>query len=115
MKIYIAGKITGEPLEACKAKFAEAESKLREKGAIPINPFKLGIPDAAPLKDAIPHCLKALRQCNAIMVLQDWRQSPVALVEHNHAVKWKMAVYYEEIDGYETIGDEIRTRQLSPR
>lgn len=36
MKVYIAGKITGN--ENYKAEFAEAEKKLRTLGHIPLNP-----------------------------------------------------------------------------
>ncbi len=107
MIIYIAGKITGEPLPECKAKFEEAESRLRQPGVRVINPFKLGIPETATPQEAMPHYLKALRQCTAIFMLEDWRQSPEALVEHNHAEKWKLDIYYEEIGDYNTVAGHI--------
>ena len=36
MKVYIAGRITGDP--RYREKFAEAEAALREVGHIPLNP-----------------------------------------------------------------------------
>ena len=44
MRVYISGKITGEPMDQVIAKFARAEFELATKGYDPVNPLKNGLP-----------------------------------------------------------------------
>lgn len=96
MKIYIAGKISGLLKEEYTAKFNKAEKQLRGAGWEPVNPCKLGIPDNTTTEQAMPKCIKAMEKCRAIYMLEDWRDSLGAIVEHSTAKHNLMDVYYEE-------------------
>lgn len=107
MKIYIAGKITGEPLEACKQKFDVAEKLLQQTGANPVNPFKLGIPSHFTFEESKPHNFKALRHCQAIYMLPCWKNSPGAKEELNEAMRLKMNILFEEASDQFIVGNLI--------
>lgn len=103
LKVYIAGKITGEELSPCMQKFAQAEQKLRNMGAQPVNPFKLGIPHHFTFEQSKPFNFKALRYCSAIFMLSDYVNSPGAAEEMDEAQRLGLDVFYEEHEGYEEI------------
>lgn len=77
MKVYIAGKITGN--ENYKAEFAEAEEKLRELGHIPLNPAVL--PEGLEKADYMRICLAMLDSADAIALLLSWTRSDGAAIE----------------------------------
>ena len=77
MKVYIAGKITGN--ENYKAKFAEAEEKLRELGHIPLNPAVL--PEGVEKADYMRICLAMLDSADAIAPRLSWTRSDGAAIE----------------------------------
>lgn len=106
-KIYIAGKITDEPLEACKQKFQQSEEHLKLMGANPVNPFKLGIPAHFTFEESKPYNFKALRHCNAIFMLKCWKQSPGAREELQEATRLKMVVFFEEAGDYNIVGNLV--------
>ncbi len=105
MNIYIAGKITGEPLEACKAKFELVQRSILSLNHRAINPFKLGCKDHWTFEQTKPYNFKALRQCNAIFMLTDYKDSPGALAELEEAKRLKLEIFYQESDDmYQLIG-----------
>lgn len=113
MKIYIAGKITNEPLEACKAKFAAAENKLRALGAAPVNPFKLGCGDTWTFEQCRPYNFKAIRHCHAIFILSDWETSEGTQAEIREAARLQLNFYWEGTkDVYDDIEDEIKVDMI---
>lgn len=77
MKVYIAGKITGN--ENYRAEFAEAEEKLRELGHIPLNPAVL--PEGLEKADYMRICLAMLDSADAIALLLSWTRSDGAAIE----------------------------------
>ena len=77
MKVYIAGKITGN--ENYKAEFAEAEEKLRDLGHIPLNPAVL--PEGLEKADYMRICLAMLDSADAIAPLLSWMHSDGAAIE----------------------------------
>lgn len=77
MKVYIAGKITGN--ENYKAEFAEAEKKLRTLGHIPLNPAVL--PEGLEKADYMRICLAMLDSADAIALMLNWTGSPGANIE----------------------------------
>lgn len=77
MKVYIAGKITGN--ENYKAEFAEAEKKLRALGHIPLNPAVL--PEGLEKADYMRICLAMLDSADAIALMLNWTGSPGANIE----------------------------------
>lgn len=77
MKVYIAGKITGD--ENYRTEFAEAEEKLRGMGHIPLNPAAL--PEGLEKADYMRICLAMLDSADAIAPLLSWTRSDGAAIE----------------------------------
>lgn len=92
MKVYIAGKITGNP--NYKERFAAAEEKLKADGNIVINPTwkPLGLN----YKHYIDLGLLELAQCDAIYLLNGWKKSAGASLEAQYAITVGMEVLEEE-------------------
>ncbi len=107
LKIYIAGKITGEPIAECKQKFLNAENLLRELSAAPVNPFKLGLNDTWTFEQCKPFNFKAIAQCNALFMLADYTASPGALAELDEAKRLRLTVYYEQQGDYDRILEDV--------
>ena len=77
MKVYIAGKITGN--ENYRAEFAAAERKVRALGDIPLNPAVL--PEGLEKADYMRICLAMLDSADAIAPLMSWTHSDGAAIE----------------------------------
>ena len=77
MKVYIAGKITGN--DHYREEFAAAEEKLRALGYIPINPAIL--PEGLDSRDYMRICLAMLDSADAIAPLLSWTRSDGAAIE----------------------------------
>jgi len=89
MKIYIAGKITGDP--DYKAKFGKAASELRAAGHTPINPARL--PEGMSKGDYMRINFAQMDSADAIMFLPDWQDSDGAQLEHAWAVYVAKEIY----------------------
>lgn len=104
MKIYIAGKITGEPISQCIWKFHKARSEVRQMEifrssptATTIEPLDLpGIHFGINHNDAMSICFKALKECDAIYMLSDWERSVGAKLELSQAMEWGLEVFYQK-------------------
>jgi hypothetical protein len=98
LKIYIAGKVTGEDTVACKRKFAAMEEKLKLMGcSTVINPMNLGIPVSWSWDEAGALCLKVLEEkANAIIMLNDWLDSKGAKDEYKHAADHDYQIFFED-------------------
>ena len=77
MKIYIAGKITGDP--AYRAKFADAQRQIEAQGHIVLNPATL--PEGMEPKDYMRICFAMLESADTAVFLPDWEDSPGAQLE----------------------------------
>jgi len=77
MKIYIAGKITGDP--NYKEKFAKAAEIIRAEGNIPINPANNheGLTPKAYMRISFD----LIDDSDAVRFLPDYRDSPGAMIE----------------------------------
>lgn len=71
MKIYIAGKITGD--KAYRAKFAAAEKTLRAQGFTVINPAVL--PEGMRPADYMRICFAMVDIADEVVFLPDWQES----------------------------------------
>ena len=105
-KIYIAGKITGEPIVKCIEKFEFAERRMQfyhsyKKGSVikpseTANPLKLkGIYFGIPHKEAMEICLEALKKCTHAYFLKDWKDSKGAIIEHQFCLENNIEIIYE--------------------
>lgn len=77
MKIYIAGKITGD--RNYRQKFARVASQYREKGNVILNPAVL--PTGMNSADYMRICLAMIDTADAVVFLPDWLNSRGASVE----------------------------------
>lgn len=80
MKIYIAGKITGEP--NYKEKFDIAATSLEAQGHIVLNPAEL--PEGMLPADYMRICFAMIDTADAIYLLKGWHSSSGASIERNY-------------------------------
>ena len=96
MKIYIAGKITGEP--NYKQKFKKVEEALIRLGHSPMNPAWLGdFPEFS--HEDYMFITKAMQiRCDAVIFLPDWTDSTGAIKEYEQAKISNQAIYFDISD-----------------
>lgn len=91
MKIYIAGKITGEP--NYKEKFDIAATSLEEQGHIVLNPAEL--PEGMLPADYMRICFAMIDTADAIYLLKGWYSSSGASIERNYAMYTGKSIFTE--------------------
>ncbi len=91
-KIYLSGKISGDP--NFKEKFAQKEKELTEQGFSVFNPALH--PDMFTWEQFMELDLMALGNCDAIYLLDDWKDSRGAKIEYDEAVKLGKEVLYDK-------------------
>ena len=77
MKVYLAGRITGD--SAYRAKFARAEQELMAQGYTVLNPAIL--PDGLTQEDYMRICFAMLEAAELAVFLPDYRESAGAMLE----------------------------------
>lgn len=92
MKIYIAGKITGD--SGYRSKFAEAQKILEERGYEVENPATLPERSDWGYEDYMKECYRMQKACGATYLLPDWVDSKGAKREEVQAQKLKHEIYY---------------------
>ena len=90
-KIYLSGKISGDP--DFKEKFALKEKELTEQGHLVFNPALH--PDMFTWEQFMELDLKALGNCDAIYLLENWGTSKGARLEKKIAEVLKMQIMTE--------------------
>jgi nucleoside 2-deoxyribosyltransferase len=65
-KIYIAGKVTGLPIEEVSDKFKTAQQALEEKGFTAVNPLMVVNDPQAKWNQAMKKCIGELVSCDAV-------------------------------------------------
>jgi hypothetical protein len=97
MKIYIAGQITGKPIDEVIDKFNKAEEDLKAAGHEVVNPITLAFEYDRIMvgtDERFPACaeesyrrnsLYGLLECEAIYLLSDWNRSTGAILERKIA------------------------------
>ena len=96
MKVYIAGKITGENRASVAEKFASAMCKLKSAGHLPFNPSVLPDYEEVDHADYMHICFAMIDVCDAIYMLKDWQTSAGARAELQYAAEWKKKIMYED-------------------
>ena len=91
MKIYIAGKVTGEKTGDVFVKFNAVEYKLKRKGNTVVNPLRL-VSQSWEWNKCMTVCLAEMLQCDAIYLLPDWGDSKGARLEYHIAQELKLMV-----------------------
>lgn len=93
MKVYIAGKINGDP--NYRAKFEEAERLLEDQGLTVLNPAML--PEGLEQADYMRICLAMLESADVVVLLHDWYISQGACLERGYAAyTGKRVMLFEE-------------------
>ena len=95
MKIYIAGKISGEPTAPCTIKFGTIQKALENLGHQAVNPLEVCMEPGITWHDAMRKDIKALMDCEAIYLLPDHIHSRGALLEKTIAQELDMPLIYD--------------------
>ena len=94
-KVYISGKISGLDIADVKKKFEMASFFLSQTGFEPVSPFDNGLPAGLKWEDYMMADLAMLKECDAIFMLRDWKDSVGAKIERKFAKKMGLEIYYE--------------------
>jgi len=102
-KVFISGKITGEPINECYRKFVLATMEIHRQFKDYsilwhniINPLGLdGIHFGIDHDKAMKICRAELKTCTHIYMLKDWKKSKGAKDEHQFAVDNGIEIIYE--------------------
>lgn len=93
MKIYIAGKITGD--KSYKRKFKKVEKTLLRKGHCVMNPAWI-IPGKEFSYEDYIYVSSAMQSvCDALLMIGDWKNSNGANQEHRNALDAGQRIYYD--------------------
>lgn len=98
MKIYIAGKVTGEPIHEVTMKFGNAQKEIEQKGHEAVNPLAVVNDWQKPWDEAMKLCINALLNCDAILLLDDFMLSRGAMIENRLARELGFKVYFRTSD-----------------
>jgi len=92
-KVYLAGKITGDPVY--REKFNKFQKALESIGYYVLNPAIL--PDGFEYEEYMSICFAMIDVCEAVAFLPDYRDSPGALREEFKAIREnKVRIYLSE-------------------
>lgn len=98
MKIYIAGKVTGEPVAECTMKFGSMQKQLEALGYKGVNPLEVVGTWQATWHQAMKSCIKALVDCDAVLALDDYDKSQGAKIELDIAEDLGIPVFFSIAD-----------------
>ena len=93
-RVYIAGPISGRDWKKTKTRFKDAQRRLEEAGYEVSNPCDHQI-ESGTWGDYMRQGIKAMMDCDAIFVFDDWSESKGACIEYNLARQLGMGVLYE--------------------
>ena len=92
MKIYIAGKISGD--KNYKRKFKKVEKKLKRKNHSVMNPAWIVSFPEFDRKNYMAVSKVMQKQCSATLFLSDWEDSKGARIEYENAKKLGQSIFF---------------------
>jgi hypothetical protein len=96
LTVYISGRVTGEPREGTIKKFEKAAALLHANNMKCINPMEHTL-EGDTWAEAMAKLIPLLcRNCDAILMLEDWEYSEGSMIEYQIAKGAKMTVLFEE-------------------
>jgi hypothetical protein len=107
-KIYIAGKVTGEPIAECTMKFGTAQKLIESMGFEVINPLAVVGDFKSPWDSAMKKCIKALVDCDGMVILPCWQNSKGAKIERQLAEDLDITIF-----NYDSFGLKVMKIHLS--
>ena len=94
---YLAGPMTGLE-DLGRARFNEAEARLRRDGCKVLNPACL--PVDLPGRVYMPICLAMIRESDVVIMLDGWEDSKGARLERDYAIQCgKFCIPFSDITG----------------
>lgn len=93
-KAYISGKISGIPEEEYTALFAKGAQLAGIMGYEAVNPVELNHDHDKTWESFMRVDLKALLDCNHILMLPNWTASKGAVIEHDLAKSIGLKIVY---------------------
>jgi hypothetical protein len=91
--IYIAGKVTGLPVDEARASFDKPTAFLRKEGHTVINPMELIKDPKIEWNTAMKTCIIELVKVDAVLLLDNWKQSEGARFEKEIAQRLTIPTY----------------------
>ena len=97
MRIYISGPITGRDRQKYLHHFIREEMKIKAEGHETLNPATMNMlmPHGSTHEDYMKVSIAELSICDAIYLLDDWKDSEGAWEEFTYAVLHNMPIFYE--------------------
>ena len=92
MKIYVAGKVTNKP--DYKEVFEAAKQTLETAGHTVMVPSVL--PDGFEHSEYMHVCYAMIDVCDSVYLLDNWRDSPGARMEHGYAFNHGKMIWHED-------------------
>lgn len=95
LRIYISGKITGLDVKVAKEYFDSVEQYLSQLGHLPVNPMNICPQNPEwQWQDYMAEDIRALLVCDAIVMLENWKDSKGARIEHAIAQELGIDIFY---------------------
>lgn len=91
--IYIAGKVTGLPVDEARALFDKPTAFLRKEGHTVINPMELIEDPKTEWHTAMKKCIIELVKVDAVLLLDNWKESEGATFEKEIAQRLTIPTY----------------------
>jgi hypothetical protein len=95
MKIYIAGKVTGEEIGKVFLKFSIAEFVFKNRKHEVVNPMRI-TSQSWTWEQCMKACIDQLLTCDVIYMLNDWQTSKGATLEHQIAKIYNKKIIYQK-------------------
>lgn len=95
IKVYISGAISSLPYDEARNMFDRANLELNKQNFQAINPIDNGLETDSPWVDHMVVDIKALLDCDCIYMLNTWKKSKGARLEHRIADELGMGIIYQ--------------------
>lgn len=97
MKLYLSGPISGHDLKERFEAFKKVEEKVKALGHEAVNPMVISPPELD-YKDCMREDLKALLDCDGIVLMDGWQNSKGCIVEFYVASVCGIQVFKDTIN-----------------
>jgi hypothetical protein len=95
MKIFISGKVSGQPREETLRNFERGKRLLMNNAYNFISPLDI-VPEGTSDAEAMNICINALHKCDGILLLSDSKFSNGSHLEELYAQYCKKDIFYED-------------------
>ena len=95
-KVYISLPISGHNLNDVRRRIEDVSELLKSKGYIPVSPLEVQSNLNAPYSELMGNDIKALLECDAIILLDGWENSKGFRLEKYAASLYNKPVFIKE-------------------